>query len=63
MSETGFEHAVPAFKSSAKFSIISQFSGPFSPLPAEIITSASAKLILPVALSILLEFSLFSDFL
>ena len=52
MSETGFEHAVPAPNTSASSSIIVQFSGPFNPLPAETTSSASVKGILPTALSI-----------
>ena len=41
-SETGFEHAVAAPKTSAKFSMRCQFSGPFNPLPPETTISASA---------------------
>ena len=39
MSETGFEQAVAAPKTSAKSSIIFQFSGPLRPLPPETTTS------------------------
>ena len=52
ISDTGLEQAVAAPRVSAKVSIISQFSGPLRPLPAETTISASAIVTLPVSFSI-----------
>ena len=52
ISETGLEQAVAAPSVSASDSIIAQFSGPLSPLPAETTISASAIVTDPVSFSI-----------
>src|SRR5690606_35110502 len=51
-SDTGLEHAVAAPNTSANSSIIAQFSGPLSPLPADTTISASGRVILSVARTI-----------
>ena len=52
ISDTGFEHAVAAPRTSASSSTKCQFSGPFNPLPAETTTSASAIVTFPLCFSI-----------
>ncbi len=61
ISETGFEQAVAAPKTSAKSSIKCQFSGPFKPRPPETTMSASAILTLSEALSSELTFRLLDE--